>query len=157
GHVAQTGDTLNIADAYADPRFQPQIDRQTGYRTRSMLALPIRNNLGRIIGVMQVLNKQGGAFTPRDQALLTTVCGQAAVSIENSKLYQSVVGKNMQLIETQEKLEQKMYELDLLFEIEQEMYAAAGLEEMLDQLLARAMDLVGAEAGSILLRDSKSD
>jgi signal transduction histidine kinase len=119
--------------------------------------MPMRNNLGRIVGVIQVLNKKDGPFTKADENLLHTVGGQAAISIENSKLYLSVVGKNVQLLETQEKLEQKMYELDLLFEIEEEMREALGLDEMLDKLLVRAMDLVGAEAGSILLRENKTD
>src|SRR5215831_4234502 len=158
GWVAQSGQVVNIPDAYADPRFQQEFDRRSGYRTRSILCMPMRNNLGRILGVVQVLNKNdGGPFSREDEALLHTVGGQAAISIENSKLYLSVVGKNVQLLETQEKLEQKMYELDLLFEIEEEMHGAVDLDEMLDKLLVRAMDLVGTEAGSILLREQRTD
>jgi signal transduction histidine kinase len=157
GWVGETGEVVNIPDAYSDPRFQQDFDRRSGYRTRSILCMPMRNNLGRIVGVIQVLNKKDGPFTKEDENLLHTVGGQAAISIENSKLYLSVVGKNVQLLETQEKLEQKMYELDLLFEIEEEMHEALDLDEMLDKLLARAMDLVGAEAGSILLREHRTD
>ena len=157
GWVAQSGEVVNIPDAYADPRFNQEVDRRSGYRTRSILCMPMRNNLGRTVGVIQVLNKKGGPFTQEDENLLNTVGGQAAISIENSKLYLSVVGKNVQLLETQEKLEQKMYELDLLFEIEEEMHEALDLDEMLDKLLVRAMDLVGAEAGSILLREHRTD
>jgi len=158
GWVAESGEVVNIPDAYADPRFQQEFDRRSGYRTRSILCMPMRNNLGRIVGVVQVLNKNdGGPFSREDEALLHTVGGQAAISIENSKLYLSVVGKNVQLLETQEKLEQKMYELDLLFEIEEEMHGAVDLDEMLDKLLVRAMDLVGTEAGSILLREQRTD
>src|SRR5262245_46240513 len=129
GWVAQSGQVVNIPDAYADPRFQQEFDRRSGYRTRSILCMPMRNNLGRIVGVIQALNKRGGPFLPEDEALLLTVGGQAAISIENSKLYLSVVGKNVQLLETQEKLEQKMYELDLLFEIEEQMHEALDLDE----------------------------
>jgi GAF domain-containing protein len=156
GWVAQSGAVVNIPDAYADPRFAQDYDRRTGYRTRSILCMPIRNNLGRVVGVIQVLNKRGGPFTQADVQLLETVGGQAAISIENSKLYLSVVGKNVQLLETQEKLEQKMYELDLLFEIEQEMNETQDLDELLAKMLGRAMDLVGAEAGWILLSDAKT-
>ena len=53
GHVAQTGEVLNIPDAYQDPRFNPEVDRQSGYRTRSVLCAPVRKKDGKIIGVIQ--------------------------------------------------------------------------------------------------------
>src|SRR5262249_36724056 len=92
-----------------------------------------------------------------DEALLATLGQQAAISIESSKLYQAVVDKNVELLETQEKLQQKMLELDILFEIEQEMHQALSLEEMLERLLARAVELGQAQAGAVLLRESGSD
>src|SRR5205823_1056373 len=90
GWVAQRGEVVNIPDAYADARFQQEYDRRTGYLTHSILGMPMRNNVGRIVGVIQVLNKRGGPFSREDEALLHTVGGQAAISIENSKLYLSV-------------------------------------------------------------------
>src|SRR5262249_15774946 len=63
GVVFSTGETANIQDPYNDPRFNPQIDQQTGYRTRSILCIPVVNKLGERIGVTQVLNKSEGAFT----------------------------------------------------------------------------------------------
>jgi signal transduction histidine kinase len=154
GWVAQSGETVNIPDAYQDPRFNQDVDRRSGFRTRSILCMPMRNNLGRIVGVVQVLNKQGEQpFTTADESLLALLGSQAAISIENSKLYLSVIGKNVELLETQEKLEHKMKDLDLLFEIEKEINAAADLDELLGRLLQRAMDLIETEAGSILLYD----
>lgn len=153
GWVAQSGEVVNIPDAYEDPRFQQDVDRRSGYRTRSILSLPLRDNVGRIVGVLQVLNKKDGVFTEDDESLLALLASQAAVSIENSKLYHSVITKNIELLETQDKLEQTMQELDLLFEIEKEINAAADLDELLNRLLARAMELIEAEAGSILLYD----
>jgi signal transduction histidine kinase/putative methionine-R-sulfoxide reductase with GAF domain len=156
GWVARSGDTVIIPDAYEDPRFNQEIDRRSGYRTRSILCLPMRTNHGRMIGVIQVLNKKnGGPFTDADESLLGLLAAQAAISIENSKLYHSILSKNVQLLETQDKLEQKMNELDLLFEIEKDINAAADLDELLDGLLRRAMDLVDTDAGSILLRDDQ--
>ena len=64
GHVVKTGETINIRDAYADERFNPEIDKQTGYKTQSMLCMPIRNLDHKIIGVLQVLNKQGDNIQP---------------------------------------------------------------------------------------------
>lgn len=153
GWVGASGETVNIPDAYSDRRFYPAVDLRSGYRTKSILCMPMRNNHGATVGVIQVLNKADGPFTAEDEALLSALASQAAVSIENSKLYHSVVAKNVQLIEAQEKLEQRSYELNILFEIEQEMSAALDLGELLDRLLNRAMDVIGAGAGSILLRE----
>jgi signal transduction histidine kinase/putative methionine-R-sulfoxide reductase with GAF domain len=154
GWVAESGETVNIPDAYADRRFNQDIDRRSGYRTRSILCMPMRDNVGRIVGVIQVLNKKAdGPFNESDETLLSLLSSQAAVSIENSKLYHSVIAKNVELLETQDKLEQTMQELDLLFEIEKEINAAADLDELLNRLLGRAMELIEAEAGSIVLYD----
>ena len=73
GAVFQTGRAEIIGDAYADPRFHRDIDLQTGFHTRSVLAAPIRNRADRIIGVTQVLNKRAGDFTAADLALLEAV------------------------------------------------------------------------------------
>ena len=158
GWVAQSGDTVNIPDAYADRRFYPAVDLRSGYRTRSILCMPMKNNHGATIGVIQVLNKKGGApFSGDDESLLHALAGQAALSIENSKLFHSVVAKNMELIEAQEQLAARQTELNTLFEIEREINAALDLGELLDRLLARALAMVGAEAGSILLRERATD
>ena len=62
GHVAATGETLNIPDAYSDARFQPRVDHESGYRTRSILCAPMRGSRGQIVGVLQLLNKRDGPF-----------------------------------------------------------------------------------------------
>ena len=155
GWVASSGETVNIPDAYIDRRFQPAVDLRSGYRTRSILCAPMRNSLGSIIGVAQVLNKNGGPFTAADEELLSALSGQAAIAIENSKLYHSVVAKNVELLEAQEKLQQKTYELNVLYEIEQQMNAADDLDELLERILHRAMATVGAAAGTIALRDGE--
>jgi signal transduction protein with GAF and PtsI domain len=157
GWVAGSGETVNIVDAYNDTRFQPAVDLKSGYRTRSILCMPMRNNLGATVGVVQVLNKQDGPFTGDDESLLAALASQAAVAIENSKLYHSIVAKNVQLLEAREALEQKTAELNILFELESELNQAMDLDEALDRLLRRAMQLVGAEAGSIVLREARSD
>lgn len=69
GAVAQSGQAINIADAYADMRFNPEVDRQTGYRTRSILSLPVKNQLGEVFAVAQLLNrKDGQPFDQEDEA-----------------------------------------------------------------------------------------
>jgi CheY-like chemotaxis protein len=85
GHVATTGELLNVADPYADPRFNPAVDRQTGYRTRSILCGPLRARDGRIVGVIQVLNKRGdGPFVDDDEHRFERVMSRCALAIENA-------------------------------------------------------------------------
>lgn len=153
GWVAKTGRSLNIHDAYQDPRFDAEWDRRSGYRTRSTMCVPMKNQHGRTIGVIQVLNKQDGVFSPEDESLLASLASQAAVSIENSKLFLSVVRKNMELLEIKEQLERKIRDQDVLFEIAQVSAGATKLDELLEGVIARAMRAVDAEAGSILIAD----
>lgn len=86
GYVAATGDTINIPDAYLDPRFNPEYDRQTGYCTRSILCMPMKTNDGKVIGVFQLLNKQKGEFTESDVAIINALSIHAALAIENARL-----------------------------------------------------------------------
>src|ERR1700694_4149847 len=70
GHAVKTGETINVRDAYSDPRFYGAIDGQTGYRTRNVLAMAVRNPAGETVGAFEVLNKRTGPFTPRDEETL---------------------------------------------------------------------------------------
>jgi len=88
GYVATTGNVLNIPDCYKDSRFNPEIDRQTGYHTRCMLTFPMRNKKGEIIGVFQVLNKLNGVFTEEDEEMLDAISIIASSQIENAQLYE---------------------------------------------------------------------
>ncbi|MBI3578010.1 MAG: GAF domain-containing protein [Ignavibacteriales bacterium] len=91
GYVAQTGETINIPDAYNDPRFNPDIDKRTGYRTRNMLCMAMRNKDGKIIGVFQLLNKKGSAFESGDEQFIDAFSSHASVAIENARLAQEMV------------------------------------------------------------------
>jgi signal transduction histidine kinase len=158
GWVAASGEVVNIPDAYTDDRFQPAMDVKSGYRTRSILCAPMRNSKGELIGVLQVLNKQaGGPFTSDDGDLLTALATQAGMSIENSKLYHSVLAKNVELMRARDQLEQRTHELNVLYEIEKLMNAELDLDPLLERILAQAMETVGAEAGSVVLRELESD
>jgi HD-GYP domain-containing protein (c-di-GMP phosphodiesterase class II) len=87
GTVAATGETINIADAYEDPRFNPEPDKRSGYRTRSLLSFPMTGLNGRVIGVFQVVNKKGGGrFTAEDEDTLSSLGASAAVAWENAQL-----------------------------------------------------------------------
>jgi Nif-specific regulatory protein len=86
GHAATTGETVNVSDAYSDTRFYTAIDDKTGYRTRNLLAVALRNAAGEIIGAFEVLNKRFGSFTPRDEEALTALGSHAAAAIETAQL-----------------------------------------------------------------------
>lgn len=88
GYVVKTGEPLNIPDAYNDPRFNPDVDKETGYKTETILCLPIKNNNKEIIGAFQVLNKKGGVFTKVDEDLLVAIGGSASIALENAQLFE---------------------------------------------------------------------
>jgi adenylate cyclase len=90
GAVFTSQASVRIPYAYADLRFNPAFDRQTGYFTRSILCVPIFNKAGTAIGVTQVLNKRGGPFTPEDESRLRAFTAQIATSLENAKLFADV-------------------------------------------------------------------
>ena len=90
GFVATTGKTLVIHDAYKDPRFNKEIDMVTGYKTRNILAIPLYDKKGNILGVFEAINKKEGTFTKEDVELFTFVGAYAASVIENSLLYKKI-------------------------------------------------------------------
>lgn len=87
GYVVQTGEIVNITDAYNDPRFNPEVDKATGYHTKTILCMPIINNNIEIIGAFQVLNKIDGVFTKNDEDLLVAIGGSASIALENAQLF----------------------------------------------------------------------
>jgi HD-GYP domain-containing protein (c-di-GMP phosphodiesterase class II) len=90
GAAAATGEVLNLRDAYADLRFNHEIDRSTGYHTRNLLAVPMRNTQGDVVGVLQLLNKRQGDFSDADADLLGALGGQAAAAIESALLHEEI-------------------------------------------------------------------
>ena len=90
GAVFQSRQTINIPHAYADLRFNPGFDKQTGYFTRSILCVPIINKDGDCIGCTQALNKKGGGFTDEDESRLKAFTQQVSIALENAKLFEDV-------------------------------------------------------------------
>ncbi len=90
GYVAQMGEIINIEDAYKDDRFNQDIDKETGYRTKTILCMPIWNMKHEILGVFQVLNKNNDSiFTKEDEEILIAIGSSAGIAIENAKLFES--------------------------------------------------------------------
>jgi HD-GYP domain-containing protein (c-di-GMP phosphodiesterase class II) len=90
GSVAETGLTINIANAYADSRFNRDFDAINSYRTRSILCVPMRDTRGEVVGVLQALNSENAAFDDEDEELLLALGGQAAQAIENVTLREEI-------------------------------------------------------------------
>ncbi len=90
GAVFSTGQSINIPHAYADLRFNPELDRQTGFFTRSILCVPVVTNDGTTIGVTQVLNRRGGPFTAEDEQRLKAFTAQVSIALQNAKLFDDV-------------------------------------------------------------------
>jgi adenylate cyclase len=90
GTVFTSGESVNIPHAYADLRFNPAFDKQTGFFTRSILCMPVFNKEGKAIGVSQVLNKRGGSFNTEDEKRLAAFTSQISMGIENAKLFDDV-------------------------------------------------------------------
>jgi sigma-B regulation protein RsbU (phosphoserine phosphatase) len=93
GYVAKTGKTINLTDAWKDKRFFSGFDLRTGFQTRTMLSMPLRDRKGKIIGVFQILNKHDGAFSKEDENFLEAFSVHAALAIENARLHQDIVEK----------------------------------------------------------------
>lgn len=88
GLVAQTGKVINLPDAYDDPHFNPEVDRESDYRTQAMLTIPVRNKREEIIGVLQILNKKvGSSFTKEDEEFFRSLAVHVALAVENALLY----------------------------------------------------------------------
>ncbi len=157
GHVAQTSKALLVNDPYQDPRFNPEWDMTSGYRTRSILAVPMKNHLGTTIGVIQVLNKKSGLFTDHDAVILAALATQAAISIDNSRLFLSVTQKNTELLEIKEQLEHRVRDLKLLFDLESAMGRATSMEELFTGVLEEALRTSEALAGAFAIRHAGQD
>ncbi|MHC4506400.1 MAG: GAF and HD-GYP domain-containing protein, partial [Planctomycetota bacterium] len=91
GSCARTGEVVNVPDAYEDERFNPEFDKKTGYRTRSVLCMPMKDARGHVLGVIQVLNRARGVpFDALDEAMLETLGSHVAVFIENAQLHEAI-------------------------------------------------------------------
>ncbi|MDX1555357.1 MAG: GAF domain-containing SpoIIE family protein phosphatase [Xanthomonadales bacterium] len=86
GECFKTRRVINVSAPYSDPRFQGAIDKATGYQTHCLLNVPLQDSEDRMIGVMQLLNKQSGSFDARDELLARTLAAQCAVAIQRTQL-----------------------------------------------------------------------
>ncbi len=143
GSVFTRGEAEIIGDAYADARFNQEVDRKTGYQTRNILCVPIRNKKREVIGVTQVLNKLSGDFDAEDQRLLEGLSLQASAALENARLF--------------EKVERQQREEAMLLEVSISIVSEIHLDPLLEKIMAAATTLLGADRGTLFLFDAPAE
>lgn len=140
GHTFQTGESIVTADPYADPRFNPSVDERTGYRTESMVCVPVRTLAGEMIGVIQCLNKRNGQFTRDDLELLSDMTSQAAIAL-----------KSHQYIE---QIERSRLKETAFLELVSEISAEVDLSSILVRVVGETTRMLNAERATIFLHDA---
>ncbi|MGC1273427.1 MAG: sigma-54-dependent Fis family transcriptional regulator, partial [Planctomycetaceae bacterium] len=100
GEVLRSGQPTRVDDTATDTRFGKQVDAKTGYRTRNLVAVPLRNGKGEIVGVFEAINKRNAAFTADDEESLALLGVQAALAMENAREREDLIRSREQLAET---------------------------------------------------------
>lgn len=135
GEVISKNKKLNIPDAASDSRFFDGIDKKTGYVTKSILCVPMRNREGRALGALEILNKKDGIFTREDEKFLSIFGTQAGLAIENVEMYEDI----------QDNLKQ----LKLLYNVQQNINASMDYEQIFEVILSELIPSVGGESGVV--------
>jgi adenylate cyclase len=143
GAVFTSGEGLIIGDAYSDPRFNPAIDRQTGFETRSVLCVPVRTVKGAVIGVAQALNKRAGAFTEDDLSLLAAMTTQAAVALQSTQFVERMKRSR----------ETELEFLDIVADVTSEI----DLNVLLQRVMSEATRMLRADRSTLFLNDEKTN
>ncbi len=114
GSAATDRAVINVADAYNDPRFNPDIDRKTGFRTRNLLTFPLENLQGELMGVLQALNKRSGPFQPDDEHLARVLSAQAGVALHRCALLEEYAEKQRMArdLELARSIQQQLFPAD---------------------------------------------
>ncbi|XP_041841342.1 cGMP-specific 3',5'-cyclic phosphodiesterase isoform X2 [Melanotaenia boesemani] len=146
GHVAATGQPLNIKDAYQDPRFNAEVDLITGYKTQSILCLPIKNHKDEVVGVAQAINKkcgEDGAFTEQDEKDFSAYLAFSGIVLHNAQLYETSLLENRR--------NQVLLDLaSLIFEEQQ------CLEVLLRKIAGTILSFMQAQACTVFIADEDS-
>jgi len=150
GAAIQERQPINVPDAYADSRFNPEVDRRTGFRTRNVLTLPLMGLDDTVVGALQVLNKEQGNYTTWDEQLAATLAAQAGAAIQRQVLLEQYAEK--------QKLER---DLDIARTIQQELlpdappevdgFDIAGWNKPADQTGGDAFDFMSLGDGRLAI------
>jgi adenylate cyclase len=142
GHVARTGQAKNVADAYQDPLFNQEIDQKTGYRTKSVLSVPIRDDRGEVIGVISAFNSKNDTFSEDDEAALTRASNVLGLALRNSILYEAVVDRQK--------------EVSTLLEVGASLSGTLELAELIQIIMRKAREITDSERSTLFLLDQET-
>lgn len=143
GHVFQSGEAVVIDDAYSDDRFHREVDQQTGFTTKSVLCVPIRTVRDKVIGVVQVLNKADGTFTPEDTRLVEAMTRQAAVALQAAATIERM-------------RESRTQELEFL-EVVADITSDIEIKSLLQKVMAECTRMLDAERSTLFMNDAKTE
>lgn len=153
GHTIDTGEVLLIPDPYADPRFNRSIDEKTGYRTRNLVCVPLKNVEGKSIGCFQVVNKLDGSFDRSDLDFLEAFGSQAAVAIDSAQLHEEKERVITDLVRAETALRQKVRQLEIVFDLEKSVNEIEDFDAFIQYVAKCATESVDGAAGCALLVD----
>nr|XP_055072803.1 cGMP-specific 3',5'-cyclic phosphodiesterase isoform X2 [Misgurnus anguillicaudatus] len=146
GYVAATGEPLNIKNAYEDPRFNAEVDQITGYKTQSILCMPIKNHRNEVVGVAQAINKRCGensTFTEQDEKEFSSYLAFSGIVLHNAQLYETSQLENRR--------NQVLLDLaSLIFEEQQSM------EVLLRKTVATILSFMQAQGCTVFISDQET-
>ena len=142
GHVASSGEPMNVVDAYKEPLFNQEIDQKTGYRTQSVLSVPVRNDKNAVIGVVSVFNSRNGSFSGEDQTALTRSSGILGLALNNSILYETVVNRQK--------------EVQTLLEVGASLSGTLELVELIQIIMRKVREITDADRSTLFLLDPET-
>ncbi len=157
GHVCQAGKPIVLENAYDDSRFNPAVDRLTGYRTASMACVPIRHLYRTPIGAFQVLNKREGYFDAADVEILLALGANAAVALDGAQAWVERERAIDVLAETKRELVERVGRLDILYTLETALHDQSDPTEFLRTVIHELARVFGVEAASVLLPSNGQD
>jgi adenylate cyclase len=143
GAVFCSGEAEIVDEAYADPRFDPTVDRRTGYRTRSLICVPIRLAGGGPIGVVEILNTRSGRFDRGDARLLQAIASQAAAALDRARRFEQLGREHGR-------------DRDL-FDLAQALAGELHLDRLLEAIVAASPRILDAERATLFLYDRRAD
>ena len=143
GHVFTTGEGALVHDPYNDPRFNPKVDQETGYVTKSILCAPIRTVRSEIIGVLQMLNRKEGRFTEKHLRLLEDMTTLTAMALRSRQFVERMHAAR----------EQEMRFLDVVADVTSDI----DLGTMLLKVVTEAAKMLEADRATLFLNDEKTN
>lgn len=157
GHVARTGRLQRVDDFRRSTR-RAEWDPLLEYESKNAVAVPLKNNLSRTIGVILAVNKKDSvAFDADDEEILSVLAKQAAIAIDNSRLLVTLIRRNQQLQQAQVQLTRRVRDLELLFELERHTAQARSHEELARLVLESLARACGATGAVLVLTEDDDD